>query len=365
MIVEDKHGQSMLETSDIRTDGGTQSRAKIDGSVVAEYLQAYRSKASTMPPVVVFHDGNNYWLADGFHRVRAVAQTSQKRIAADVRLGSQRDAILFSVGANAGHGLRRTNADKRRAVTLLLNDGEWGVRSDRWIADQCGVSAPLVGDVRATVNGLQLKDKRTGKDGKTRKPRKRPSAKASNTSPTSAYPANVGAALEAGMINDEQAKVLAKRSELEQHRALKRMKDGATPEDAMGSDETPALSHYQKSAKGREMAAFDKQVEALLDDKFAVYEIAKELGCKAHKVQGANRRLGRNKPPRTNPLQGILEHVQSFTDTWALVKDENKGLWKQATRGQLHELNNALDDLTRAQGTLKRRTGSAIKERES
>ncbi|MGT2479599.1 hypothetical protein ACU4GR_13540 [Methylobacterium oryzae CBMB20] len=32
----------------------------------------------------------------------------------EVRQGGLRDAILHSAGANAAHGLRRTNADKRR-----------------------------------------------------------------------------------------------------------------------------------------------------------------------------------------------------------------------------------------------------------
>lgn len=36
-----------------------------------------------------------------------------------------REAILFIVGANASHGLRRTNADKRRTVERLLADEEW------------------------------------------------------------------------------------------------------------------------------------------------------------------------------------------------------------------------------------------------
>ena len=40
----------------------------------------------------------------------------------EVRTGSLRDAILHAVGANATHGLRRSNADKRRAVAILLED---------------------------------------------------------------------------------------------------------------------------------------------------------------------------------------------------------------------------------------------------
>jgi hypothetical protein len=54
-------------------------------------------------------------------------------IAADVRPGGQREAILHSVGANAKHGWRRSNEDKRKTVLTLLNDPEWAQWSDREI----------------------------------------------------------------------------------------------------------------------------------------------------------------------------------------------------------------------------------------
>jgi hypothetical protein len=43
----------------------------------------------------------------------------------------QRDALLYSISFNAAHGLPRTNADKRKAVRLLLADAEWGQWSHR------------------------------------------------------------------------------------------------------------------------------------------------------------------------------------------------------------------------------------------
>jgi hypothetical protein len=48
--------------------------------------------------------------------------------------------------------MRRTNADKRRAVETLLRDEEWGKWSDREIASRTETSAPLVASVRLTVN---------------------------------------------------------------------------------------------------------------------------------------------------------------------------------------------------------------------
>jgi hypothetical protein len=72
----------------------------------------------------VFYDGAEYWLADGFHRVHAAQKLRRLTIAADVRQGTRRDAVLLSARANAEHGLRRTNEDKRRAVLTLLADPE-------------------------------------------------------------------------------------------------------------------------------------------------------------------------------------------------------------------------------------------------
>ncbi len=72
-------------------------------------------------------------------------------IAVEVRQGTQRDAVLYSCGANATHGLRRTNADKRRAVLRLLEDSEWSQWSDREIARQCGVSNRFVSNLRKSI----------------------------------------------------------------------------------------------------------------------------------------------------------------------------------------------------------------------
>lgn len=139
-----------INVKTIRIDGGTQSRVEINNEAVADYAEAIRAGVE-FPPVVVFHDGADYWLADGFHRYHAHNQAEKASIAADVRDGTKRDAVLYSLGANAAHGLRRTNADKRKAVETVLRDAEWVTWSDRKIAEICGVGAPLVGDVRKAI----------------------------------------------------------------------------------------------------------------------------------------------------------------------------------------------------------------------
>ncbi len=136
-----------LDLSKIRTDGGTQPRTRLYEETVSEYREAIEDGAK-FPPVTVFHDGSDYWLADGFHRFHAHKQAGKYQIAADVHQGARRNAVLYSVGANGDHGLRRTNEDKRNAAMVLLNDEEWAKWSDREIARQCGVHNSFVSRMR-------------------------------------------------------------------------------------------------------------------------------------------------------------------------------------------------------------------------
>lgn len=132
----------------IQIDGGTQSRATLNDQVVGDYAEAIQAGV-TFPPIVVFYDGKKHWLADGFHRFHAYQKAGREKVAADVRQGTRRDAILHSVGANETHGLRRTNDDKRRAVLTLLGDAEWSAKPERWIAATAHVSHTFVQKVRA------------------------------------------------------------------------------------------------------------------------------------------------------------------------------------------------------------------------
>jgi len=145
-------------------NAGTQSRAKIDESVVAEYADAMKDGAK-FPPAVVFHDGAEYFLADGFHRYFAAKRCGSPGIFCDVREGTQRDAILFSFGANGSHGLRRSAADKRKAVITMLEDIEWQDWSDREIAKHCNVSQPFVSAIRKEI-GAAKKQTKYMRDGK-------------------------------------------------------------------------------------------------------------------------------------------------------------------------------------------------------
>lgn len=132
-----------LPIASIRTDGGTQPRAAINAAIVDEY-RADMMGGATFPPVTVFFDGSDYWLADGFHRVQAAQQLGQTDIAADIHQGTLQDAQWHSFSANQSHGLRRSNEDKRRAVDAALKHPFAKGKSSYEIARHCGVSAEFV-----------------------------------------------------------------------------------------------------------------------------------------------------------------------------------------------------------------------------
>lgn len=141
-----------IRIADIRRDGGTQLREGPSEDTISAYAEAMRAGA-TFPPVVVFKDGAGVcWLADGFQRIEARSRIGHGDINADVRTGTVRDAILYAVGANDEHGLRRTNADKRRAVMKLLEDAEWSGWSNVVIAEKCRVGHTLVNTLRSSLD---------------------------------------------------------------------------------------------------------------------------------------------------------------------------------------------------------------------
>ena len=161
-----KQGES-LPISNIRLDGGTQPRATIDVEAVVDYMDAMAGGA-IFPPVVVFYDGTNYWLADGFHRVKAAEQSGMEHIACDLRQGTQQDAQWYSFGANKATGLRRTNEDKQRAVKAALLHSNGVQLSNRRIAAHIGVDEGTVRGWRERLTAeIPQSSARTGLDGRT------------------------------------------------------------------------------------------------------------------------------------------------------------------------------------------------------
>jgi len=142
---------TMLPLSRIRLDGGTQPRAMLDEATIAAYLRDIEN-GDTFPPVEVYHDGNDHWLVDGFHRVEVTRRLKRQQIEANVVQGNLQDAQWRSYAVNQRHGLRRTNDDKRRAVEAALKHEYAGRYSNVQIAQHCGVDEGTIRKYREKLS---------------------------------------------------------------------------------------------------------------------------------------------------------------------------------------------------------------------
>jgi ParB-like chromosome segregation protein Spo0J len=130
----------------IAVDAGTQVRAAINEPTVTDYAEQMESGV-TFPPIVLFHDGNQHYLADGFHRVMAAQRIQWREIDADVRTGTKQDALWCALGANKANGQRLTISDRRHAIKLAVE--AWPERSGAQIAEQIGCSPQYVSTVKS------------------------------------------------------------------------------------------------------------------------------------------------------------------------------------------------------------------------
>lgn len=114
------------------------------------------------PPLDIFwRAGSAHLVADGWHRKMGADEAKwSEPIPCIVHDGGIREAILFAAGANASHGVRRSNEDKRRAVLTLLKDREWRKWASNEIARRCNVSAGLVEIVRQHEGGAANPEQR-------------------------------------------------------------------------------------------------------------------------------------------------------------------------------------------------------------
>ena len=134
----------------IKIDGGTQARVSLNQDVVKEYAESMR-EGDVFPPVTVFFDGSDYWLADGFHRYFATKANALTSIDAEVKNGTLDDATLFAFSANSKRGLSMTFEDNRNIIYAMLRHPEWSKWTNTAIAKHIGVSSMTVGRVKATM----------------------------------------------------------------------------------------------------------------------------------------------------------------------------------------------------------------------
>lgn len=143
-----------LKLSEIRIDGGTQARANLDQPTVTEYSE-HMKEGAKFPAPIVFFDGSEYWMADGFHRYFAHKSNGSLEISCDIKEGTQRDARFYAMGANGGRGLKWRSQDIKKIIATILQDEEWGKMSASAIAKHVGVSVMTVSRVRHAIQENQ------------------------------------------------------------------------------------------------------------------------------------------------------------------------------------------------------------------
>jgi hypothetical protein len=139
-----------IEISAIRIDGGTQARLKLDQDVVKEYAECMKD-GDKFPPVTVFYDGSEYWLANGFHRYFATKSNDELEIECEVKQGTLDDAVLYAFSADGRQGLSRSAEDNRNIIIRMIQHPVWGKWSNAEIAKHVGVSKMTVGRVKASL----------------------------------------------------------------------------------------------------------------------------------------------------------------------------------------------------------------------
>lgn len=323
-----------IRLEDIVFDGGTQIRAAINEQVVAEYAERM-TEGVEFPAVVIFHDGNANYLADGFHRYMAAKRNEWRDIDADIRPGTKQDAVWFALGANKVNGHRLTDADKKHAVNIALTI--WPEMSAPRIAEQIGCSQQYVQQIRATSTSRA--DVVVGRDGKS-------------------YPSRLGmrhpkadqieASLNAGHTV-EQIKTEMKVSPV----TIKKIRDASGAEYTDKSK--AAVAQRRKDVKDMAERGFStRQISATLKIGYdRVATIAKEDGIVVH----ADRVIGKSRLHDSNRIVGqIVMDAENLTEGSDLID------LSQLDRAQLPQWVASLNESRKTLGAFIRRLEQELKK---
>lgn len=135
----------LVTTSLLNLDPRLQCRESVPESIIKEYEEGWKDKVA-FPPVQVFEVDGELFVTDGFCRVMAAANIGKSKIPATITKGTFSDAVRAACGANSDHGLRRTNADKRKAALIAI--AQFPDETTRGLAEMCGVSHAYIGNLR-------------------------------------------------------------------------------------------------------------------------------------------------------------------------------------------------------------------------
>ena len=155
---KDTSGVRSVLLADLSTDYSPR-QTKLDHSHVAALMEV----VDRLPPITVHQQ--TMTVIDGVHRVEAHRRAGRIHIPAFFFAGTELDALVMAVEANVKHGKPLSRRERRTAAQALL--GSCPGRSDRWVADICGLSHTTVAVLRARLNDTSAQV-RTGRDGRRR-----------------------------------------------------------------------------------------------------------------------------------------------------------------------------------------------------
>lgn len=161
---------SSIQLSKLSLETNSQARVATSEETVEAYTAVIKANKTWVmgPKMVLFFDGETYYVADGWHRIIAAGRAGKKSLPEscfDIRKGDAVDAMVYGMTAADKHGLRMNSADKRRCVEYLLDHGIRGEKQTQTvIAELAGVSPRTVKRIVADRREA-LKGDDTGSDG--------------------------------------------------------------------------------------------------------------------------------------------------------------------------------------------------------
>ena len=147
---------TMILLEEITIHPKLQSRADpIEDEITEEVVQELIEHPDLELPPVGLVNEEKKWMWDGHGRFKWYTMAKRIKIPAEVKTGEFGDALELSWGANAEHGVRRTNRDKQKAVRSALMSKRARSWSDNKIAKHCKVSQFMVSQMRKKLQQEQ------------------------------------------------------------------------------------------------------------------------------------------------------------------------------------------------------------------
>jgi ParB-like chromosome segregation protein Spo0J len=151
----------------LQWDQSIQIRGGIDDEKVEAYRQIIKDSGGYMDPcrvyVEILGSDGPFWIADGFHRIKAYQAEGATKIPFVIKVGNKSKALKFALGENGHHGAQLTNAQKRHAAGMAVLDPEIGNLADAEIAKLIGCSPSLIATCRKGESLEEAAKKRIAK----------------------------------------------------------------------------------------------------------------------------------------------------------------------------------------------------------